>query len=189
MDLKKLAPWNWFKNEDEEAAATPVRINRPRKRSDLIDPYHPLYHFQQQMEQFFDSWAHDLGMPGRKAGESGSLMAGSFLKPSVNIGGNEKEYSISVEIPGVEEKDIKVEIKDDTLTISGEKQQEKEDRQKDFYRIERSYGSFRRVLTLPDDADRDGIKAGFRKGVLQLTIPKKAVSKADVKQIEVRSAD
>jgi HSP20 family protein len=189
MDLKKLAPWNWFKNENEEAAATPVRINRPREHAGIVEPYHPLYHFQSQMERLFDSLARDFGMPGWNAGETGSLVAGGFLKPSVNVGGTDKEYSISVEIPGVDEKDVRVEVKDNTLTISGEKQQEKEDRSKDFYRIERSYGSFRRVLTLPDDADRDGIKAGFRKGVLQLTIPKKPVPETDVKHIEVRSAD
>jgi HSP20 family protein len=189
MDLKKLAPWNWFKNEDEESSTTPIRISRPLEEAGISDPYHPLYHVQQRMERLFDSLSRDFGMRSWKPGETSPLLAGNFLKPSVNIGGNEHEYSISVEIPGVEEKDVKVEVKDNTLTISGEKQQEKEDRQKDFYRIERSYGSFRRVLTLPDDADQDGITAGFRKGVLKLTIPKKAAPAAAVKQIEIRSAD
>ncbi|MBE0582808.1 MAG: Hsp20/alpha crystallin family protein [Desulfofustis sp.] len=189
MDLKKLAPWNWFKNEDEETSTTPIRVNRPLEDSGIMDPYHPLYHVQQRMERLFDSLSRDFGMRDWKSGQTSTLAAGSFLKPSVNIGGNEHEYSISVEIPGVDEKDIKVEVKDNTLTISGEKQQDQEDRQKDFYRIERSFGSFRRVLTLPDDADQEGIKAGFRKGVLKLTIPKKAVPAEEVKQIEIRSAD
>ncbi len=190
MDLKKLAPWNWFKKEDEEAGTIPVRVNRPVEEPGAMDAYQPLYHVQRQMERFFDSFFRDFG-GGRtwSAGEMKSLLHGGFLKPSVNVGGTDTEYSITVEIPGVDEKDVSVEVHDNTLTISGEKRHEVEDKQRDFYRIERSYGSFRRVLTLPDDADQERINATFRKGVLTLSIPKKAVAAAAVKQIEIKSAD
>ncbi len=187
MDLKKIVPWNWFKNEDEEASTKPVRIDRPV--DPVIGDFPPFHQLQRQMERLFDDFSRDFGRHGWPLGDTAQLMRSGFLKPSINVGGNEKEYSISVEIPGVDEKDVKVELRDNTLTISGEKRQEKEDKQKDFYRIERSYGSFRRVLTLPDDADQNGIKATFRKGVLQLTIPKTEVAATEVKKIDITPGD
>lgn len=187
MDLAKLAPWNWFKDEEEQTA--PVRVNRPGSGSGPVESFQPLYHFQRQMEELFNTFFHDSGRRTWPVGEIGAMLGSGFLKPSMNIGSNEKEYSISIEIPGVDEKDIKVEIKDNTLIVSGEKQQETEDRKKDFYRIERSYGSFRRVLTLPDDADRDNVNASFRKGVLNLVIAKRTLPGTDVKKIEVTTAD
>lgn len=92
-------------------------------------------------------------------------------------------------MPGVSEKDAKVEISGDTLIISGEKRQEKEQRNQDFYRIERSYGSFQRVLSLPEDADQEGISASFKKGVLTIKMPRKSLPKGDVKLIEVKNLD
>ena len=82
-----------------------------------------------------------------------------------------------------------VATKDNTLTIRGEKRQEKEEKAKDYYRIERSYGSFQRVLSLPEDVDQDTIKATFKNGVLTVTMPRKAVTGgAEVKQIEITPA-
>jgi HSP20 family protein len=88
----------------------------------------------------------------------------------------------------VDEKDVKLEIVNDTLTISGEKKQEKEEKEKNYYRMERSYGVFQRVLSLPEDADQDKIKATFKKGILTVTVPRKALPKSDVKQIEIKNA-
>ena len=88
----------------------------------------------------------------------------------------------------MDEKDISLEIVNDTLTIRGEKKQEKEEKKKDFYRMERSYGTFQRVLTLPEDADQDGVKATFKKGVLTVTLARKVLAKTEAKQIEVKSA-
>ena len=97
-----------------------------------------------------------------------------------------KEYAISVEVPGVDEKDVKIELANNTLTIGGEKKQEKEEKEKNFYRVERSYGSFQRVLSLPEDADQEKIQATFKKGVLRITVPRKALPHAEAKQIEVK---
>jgi HSP20 family protein len=72
------------------------------------------------------------------------------------------------------------------LTIQGEKKQENEEKGKNYYRMERSYGSFQRMLSLPEDADQNEVTATFMKGVLTVTMPRKALPKADVKQIEVK---
>ena len=112
----------------------------------------------------------------------------SGFKSILDLSASDKDYTITVEIPGVDQKDVKIEIINDILTIQGEKKQENEEKGKNYYRMERSYGSFQRVLSLPEDADQDGVNATFKKGVLTIAMPRKTLPKADVKQIEVKSA-
>jgi HSP20 family protein len=81
-----------------------------------------------------------------------------------------------------------VELEDNTMIIRGEKNQEKEEKDKNYYRVERSYGSFQRVLSLPEDAAKDDIQATFKNGVLTIKIPRRAMPKANVKPIEVKKA-
>ncbi|HZX87367.1 MAG TPA: Hsp20/alpha crystallin family protein [Reyranella sp.] len=106
--------------------------------------------------------------------------------PKVEVKENGKSYTVAVELPGLDEKEVKVEIDDDVLTISGEKKVEHTD-DKTHY-SERSYGSFTRSFTLPGDADRGGISATFAKGVLTLEIPKTANPPAQVKQVAIKAA-
>ena len=90
-------------------------------------------------------------------------------------------------MPGVDEKDVQLELINDTLKIKGDKKQQKEEKEKNYYRIERSYGSFQRVLSLPEDADQDNIKAVYKNGIMNITIPRKAAPKTEVKQIEIKT--
>jgi HSP20 family protein len=106
--------------------------------------------------------------------------------PKVEVKENGKAYCVNVELPGLEEKDLKVQIEDDVLTVSGEKKVEQTD-EKTHY-TERSYGSFTRAFTLPSDANREGVAASFKNGVLTLEIPKTTAPPAQVKQVEVRAA-
>ena len=111
-----------------------------------------------------------------------------MIKPTLDLGATDKAYTVTVEIPGVDEKDVKLEIANDILTIRGEKRQETEEKEKNYYRLERSYGSFQRVLSLPEDIDQDGVKASFNRGVLTVTMPRKALPKSDVRQIAINTA-
>ena len=104
--------------------------------------------------------------------------------PKVEVQENGKSYTISVELPGLDQKDVKVLVEDDMLTISGEKHVERSD-EKTHY-SERSYGGFTRAFTLPSDADHDGISANFAKGVLTLHIPKSANGHERAKEIEIK---
>jgi HSP20 family protein len=104
--------------------------------------------------------------------------------PKVEVQENGKSYTISVELPGLDQKDVKVLVEDDMLTISGEKHVERSD-EKTHY-SERSYGGFTRAFTLPSDADRDDISANFAKGVLTLHIPKSANGHERAKEIEIK---
>ncbi len=106
--------------------------------------------------------------------------------PKVEVKENGKSYNVTVELPGLDEKDVKVQVEDDVLTISGEKKVEHTD-DKTHY-SERSYGSFTRAFTLPADADRNAISAKFAKGVLTLEIAKTANPPAQVKQVTIKSA-
>lgn len=187
MDIKKLVPWNWFTKEEEGAGRTvPVkREGETDKTSALTTPWQQLH---QDVDRLFDQTFQGFGLtPFGFSRPSFPRFSDGILKPTLDLGVTDKAYTITVEIPGVNEKDVKLEIVNDTLTISGEKKQEKEEKDKNYYRMERSYGSFQRVLSLPEDADQNDVNASFKKGVLTITMPRKALPKSEVKHIEVRS--
>ncbi|MDL1968512.1 MAG: Hsp20/alpha crystallin family protein [Deltaproteobacteria bacterium] len=182
MDIKKLAPWNWFKKEEGGGKIIPVQHSGTGEQDYPV--YNPATRLHREIDRIFDNVFSGFGFERPLL----PRMAEGILKPTLDLSATGKEYTITVEIPGVDEKDVKVDIADDTMTIRGEKKQEKEENAKNYYRIERSYGSFQRVLSLPEDADQNAVTAKFKKGVLTVTIPRKAVSESDVKRIEVKSA-
>jgi HSP20 family protein len=106
--------------------------------------------------------------------------------PKLDFAEDEKEFTVKVELPGVEEKDLRVEAHDGYLTIAGEKKQETKEEKKNYHRRELSYGSFQRSVALPPNAAGDKAKAEFAKGVLTIRIPKSAASNG--KKIEVRGS-
>jgi HSP20 family protein len=188
MDIKKWVPWNWFKKE-EEGPGSPVPVRRAKKGIRRGDSdFSPAAYFHQEIDRMFDNFFNawpSFGMDRRLD----PTVTDGMLKPTLDLSATDKEYAITVEIPGVDEKDVKLELVNDTLTIRGEKKQEKEEKDKNYYRMERSYGSFQRVLSLPDDADQDSIKAKFKKGVLKVSINRKALPHSNVKRIEVKGVE
>ena len=92
--------------------------------------------------------------------------------PPMDLVEAEDHFVLKADLPGLSDGDVKIEVVDDTLTISGERKAEQERKERGWYRIERSFGSFSRSLTLPEGIDPEGIKAGFHNGVLELNIPK-----------------
>lgn len=191
MDVKKWIPWNWFKKEEETTGKSV-----PVKHSPTIDQDYALSRsieqFHKDVDRLFDRAfrGFSLSSLGANGFDRPRLprMSEGMLKPTLDLGVTDKDYTITVEIPGVDEKDVRLEIANDTLTIQGEKKLENEEKGKNYYRMERSYGSFQRMLSLPEDVDQDSVKAKFNKGVLSVTMPRNALPKPDVKQIEVKSA-
>jgi HSP20 family protein len=106
---------------------------------------------------------------------------------NVDIASDDKQYTISLEAPGMEQKDLSIELKDQALFIKGNKQQEQEEKDKHFYRIERHYGSFERVLAIPDDAETNKITASMKNGVLTIDIPRKEMPATEAKRITIES--
>ena len=103
--------------------------------------------------------------------------------PTADISETDTAYLIKAEIPGVRKEDVKVSIQDGMLTIQGERKQEKEEKGKKFHRVECSYGNFMRSFRVPGDADESAVKAEFKDGMLNVTLPKSA--KAKPRSIEV----
>jgi len=117
------------------------------------------------------------------AEEEEETFATSFY-PAVDIEERDREYYVTVELPGVKKNDVKVTVKDNLLTISGEKKCEKEEKGKNYHRSERVFGSFQRTFRLPELVDQDNISAEYKDGVLHITIPKK--EEAVSREIEVK---
>ncbi|MGO9379587.1 MAG: Hsp20/alpha crystallin family protein [Dissulfurispiraceae bacterium] len=145
------------------------------KREDE-NPFAILRH---EMDAMFDNFFHTFDM------ESFGSRLGSFT-PKVDVAETDKEIRITAELPGMDEKDIDVSLQNDVLTIKGEKKEEKEDKGKDYYRMERSYGSFSKTIALPVEVETDKVEAKFKKGVLSITIPKTAKAVAETKKIAVK---
>jgi len=106
--------------------------------------------------------------------------------PRVDVTESEKEINVAAELPGIEEKDIDVTVSGNSLTIKGEKKEEKEDKGKDYYRMERSYGSFSRTIPLPVEVETDHASASYKKGILLIKIPKSAKAIEEKKKIPVK---
>lgn len=146
-----------------------------------------------EMDRLFDRFVGDWGMPSLRRmfdGEPAFRYESSFSVPSpaVDITEDDSGYKVTAELPGMTEKEIEVVASDNMLTLKGEKRAEKEQKDRDHYLSERSYGSFQRSFTLPDGVDRDKISADFAKGVLTITMPKTAKAKEAAKKIEVKAA-
>jgi len=190
MDIKKLAPWNWFKKEEEEGGGNvPVKMSEAQSAYSEGGIANPLVHLHREMDRLFENAFRGIGIPPFRSDLFTPLSAAEMLKPQVDIGATDKEYTVTVEVPGVSQKDVKIEVADNTMTIRGEKKQEKKEKDKNYYRVERSYGSFQRVLSLPEDADQENIKAKFKDGVLTIKMSRKALPESAVKKIEIINAE
>jgi len=110
------------------------------------------------------------------------------VAPAVDVAEHENAYDIVAELPGLDEKNVEVKVANGVLAIKGEKQEEKEEKQKDYYLRERSFGSFERSFQIPDGVDTDKITAVFKQGVLTVTMPKKPEVKQAAKKIDVTAA-
>ena len=175
FDLKKLAPWNWFKNEQEElqaAASLPVQRSDQPVAGGAVSPILQLH---REIDRLFDDAFRGFGFPALAMPRWPAEWPG-MLKPAVDIQETDKQYRIALEVPGVEENDIQITLDNDVLVVRGEKRQEQEKKDGGFHRIERSYGSFQRALNLPGDANQDTIKADFKNGVLTITMDKREAS-------------
>lgn len=108
------------------------------------------------------------------------------FSPKVDVIENDKEIKVFAELPGMDEKDIDISLTRDAMTIRGEKKEEKEQKGKDYYRMERSYGSFSRTIPLPVEVETDKIEAKLKKGVLTVTLPKSARAVEETRKISVK---
>jgi HSP20 family protein len=139
------------------------------------DPFREFVTLQDRMNRLFrDSYGPESGQ---------EALTTSTFAPPVDIYEDEHNITLKIEVPGISEKDIDVRIENNVLTVHGERKFEKEEKEENFRRVERQYGSFTRSFTLPNTIDAEQVKANYDKGVLNITLSKKAEAKP--KQIKV----
>ncbi|WP_022670340.1 Hsp20/alpha crystallin family protein [Hippea alviniae] len=142
-----------------------------------LEPFRELTTLQERLNKVFD----DLLPNALKSRETSEWI------PAVDIYETKDAINIEVEAPGMKQEDIKINLENNTLTIYGERKFEKKEEGKNYYRMERSYGSFSRSFLLPDNVNVEGIKAKYKDGVLTITLPKKPESKP--KEIPIESEE
>ncbi len=201
MNIEKLKPWNWFKHENDTVSQIPV--SKKDVSADVVSPeaistpnqaVGSLMQLHRQMDRLFDDVWHSFGLPSSsRLMQPSSLMGSNLLGASLlgdyraklDVSGNNNEYEVSIDLPGFSEDDIEIELNGNILTVKGQKEEKNESKEKQYYRIERSSGSFQRTLSLPEDANRDDISANMKNGLLVITIPRKELPKDDVKRISI----
>jgi len=166
---------------ERKSAPAPVPAHTP-------DVWRP---FRREMDRLFDRFS-GFHLPTFRRWFDGEPTwtyesSFSFPSPAVDVTEGDKSYTVTAELPGLEEKDIEVTVANNQLTLKGEKSYEKDEKGKDRHVSERAYGSFQRTFTLPDGVDADKISAELAKGVLTVMLPKTAEA-AKQKKIEVKKA-
>jgi HSP20 family protein len=149
--------------------------------------------FRNEMDRLFDQFWRNTGFgfpslrrifePEPWRGETGTF----FATPMVDVSEDDKAFHITADLPGMSDKDINVTLSGDMLTISGERREEKEQKDRNYHFSERRFGTFRRSFALPSGVDRDKIEANFKNGELTLTLPKTSEAMQQQKRIEVKA--
>ena len=147
--------------------------------------------FRQEIDRLFERFSEGFDsvalQPFTNVQKLFEPLTSGFAHLSVDVAENGKAYTITAELPGVPEKDVEVSVSDDMLIIKGEKRQEREEKDDNHYISERSYGSFRRMFSLPRGTDADKIEAHFKNGILTVSVPK-TEEKQQSRKVEVKAA-
>lgn len=164
--MSALTQWNPFRRSDE------LKLWRTRDR---WNPIREIENLHTRMNQLMASWPD-----GEEA------MTVSDWSPLVDIIEQNGEYLLKVEVPEVKKEDLKVRVEDGTLQITGERKSEKEEKGRRFHRLERSYGSFERSFSLPEDVDAARVTSDFRDGILHVHLPKNPTAKTKAIEVKVQ---
>ncbi|MCB1679856.1 MAG: Hsp20/alpha crystallin family protein [Halioglobus sp.] len=170
MPRRELAPWRW---------------GRLRHAAD--QPFESFERDISLLQREMDQLTRDFWDGAERFPALRGLLSRGALSPQIDETEDEKGFHIKVDLPGMDENDVEVSLSDGLLTIKGEKKQEQEEEGKEFYRKERSFGAFRRTLSIPAEVNEAKIAASFKKGVLSIDLPKSEEAKKKVKRIAVKA--
>ncbi len=187
MNWKKWLPWNWFK-KDEEAAKVPVTHTDGKEPDNAlsVNLFHDIRRDFDRMWQLF--------FPARYSSRSDPLLPelrslrGWAFRSGFDLTANADAYQANLEVPGMDPNDLRVEVRQGTVVISGEKREQSEERSGGLIRTGIRHGRFCRTFALPEDADGQNIEARYRHGVLTVTIPRLRSSSSVSRLIEVKAA-
>jgi HSP20 family protein len=140
--------------------------------------------FRKQMDDLVENF---FGRPfGVHTGTDIAFPNGNgMISPAIDVSENDKTITLTAELPGMEEKDVDLTVRNGVMTLKGEKKYEHKEEKEDTHVMERRYGSFQRIMTLPDSVDQNRIEAKFDKGVLKVTMPKTAEAKSKARKIAI----
>jgi HSP20 family protein len=174
-------------------AATKLPVRNEEKRTDRPTEWRPFENLRREVDRLFEDfqlapWRSPFGRSAFALEPFWPSDAGWSKAPAVDIVEKDKAYEITAELPGMDESNIDVKFSDGTLTIKGEKRDDKEEKQKDYYLSERRYGSFQRSFGVPDGVDAEKIEANFKNGVLTVTLPKSPQAQKSEKKIAIKKA-
>jgi HSP20 family protein len=181
MALKEMVPWRW---------------GGLRRWGDEDRPFESFFRemdtLHQQMERVFDDFwkgsEHRLMTATPWHWPMTTPWAHSEVMPRIDETEDEKAFHVQVELPGMDKDDVEITLANGVLTIRGEKKREEEEKGKDFFRKERTFGAFRRSIPIPAEVDERGIEASFRKGVLNIELPKSEEAIKKVTHIDIKAA-
>ncbi len=162
VDFKALVPWRG-------------KSEAPARREDFYDPF---VAFRREMDRMFDNFLRGTGLP--------ALGSWTDVTPSMDLNETDKEFVVTAELPGLDDKDFEVTVSGDMLTLKGEKKAEREERNGDAHYIERRFGAFSRSVRLPFEVKDEKVDAQYEKGVLTIRIPKPAELQRPARRIDVR---
>jgi HSP20 family protein len=173
----------------QAASKVPVK---PSERASALQAWRPFESLRREVDRLFEnfdrgSWTSPFGRsifgiePFRREEQWGATS-------SVDIVEKDNAYEVTVELPGMDAKNVEVKLVNGRLRIKGEKQEEKEEKKRNYYLRERQFGSFERCFTVPEGIDTDKIEAAFKKGVLTVTLLKKPEAIEPEKKVEVKAA-
>jgi HSP20 family protein len=168
----------------EDKSKVPVQTEK--SGSLALHPFRPFEDLRREIDRLFD----DFGMwrsPFPRSFFGMEPLKGFQASPAVDVTETDKAYEITAELPGLDEKNIDVKLANGMLTIRGEKQDEREEKKANYYRRERSFGSFERSFQMPDGVDLDKVDAKFNKGIVTVTLPKTAEAQKAEKKITVKT--
>ena len=168
----------------DQKSLTPFGGSRAPASSRSFDPIDAM---RREMDRLFESFSQGGlfgGLPAALSGGNG------FLSPKVDVCETDKGLEVTAELPGIDEKNIDVNLEDGVLTLKAEHAAEKEekDEKKHYHLVERSHGTFMRRIALPFEPDADNVEATFEKGVLKITVPKSANAAEKVRKIAITGA-
>jgi HSP20 family protein len=172
-------------------AARRLPMNTEERKSDRPAPWRPFEGLRREMDRLLEdfqmgSWRSPFGRTMSDVEPFWRGEIGWGKAPAVDVVDTETAYEITAELPGLDESNIDVKFSDGTLTIKGEKRDEKEEKKKDYYLSERRYGSFQRSFGVPNSVDADKIEANFKNGVLTVTLPKTPEAQRSEKKIAIK---
>lgn len=166
MAFKSLTPWRWGGKPD------------PAQQGES-DPFGEL---QEQMNMLFEDFFGRFNLPAPQ-----TWRGPAPFTPAVDMTEDAQAYYVEVELPGMEEQDLQVTLNDDVLILSGEKKSPQQTQGRQFYRMERCYGAFRRSLPMPSAVVADRVSAQFKNGVLSIVLPKSGAEQESARRIPVQA--